>query len=1246
MQRLLREYLDEWKRKQKRQRKTAIAVVLAAIMLVGGVIWNLTQYGIAMTGEPKCGMEEHTHSDSCYADVLTCGREESEGHTHTDACYQTVSELVCGQEESEEHTHSEACYQTVSELICGQEESEGHTHTDACYEKQLSCGKEEHTHSEACYIDKTADVEDASVWNAQYADTEWKDAWGEDLVIAARKQIDYKESADNYSVAEDGSHKGYTRYGQFAGDVYADWDAAFVNFCMHYAGLEDTGLFPKETETAKWYDKFVKGNAGKNAEFLTDAKDYEPQTGDIVFFEKKDEETENQMGVVSSYNKEQNEIKVIEGNVDNTVKENKYAAGDKYITKYLKLSEMEEAYKNGTTETLPEETEEQLVEAAEENTEEAAAPEDAELNYEDDQITVKVTAEEAGSIPEGASLKVIPVVTDDPETAEQYRDVETKLQEKAEGEKYEIAGFLAYDISFVDGDGNKLEPNGKVNVSMDYKKATIAEEAVNAVAKAENLESTKDLDVTVMHLEENVDGTVKEVVDMVADETQKAEVSSTEAMEVKKAEFVTDGFSIFAVTWVDKDRKPELKICIVDDQGNSIGTDNSYKWDGSGIVVTELASKCQVPENFYFLKALVGDQFESAKEIYRLRYSETNECFQYKVDPKGDNINFEKSTKVWFVYKESDQNKPGSDESKLEEVPHRKYIDYLGDGGVNRDTTLKGDDYYRLYLDVTGIPSVAPKSADIVLILDYSSSMGGHFGNGTRWDAVKKSARLAVNTLISDKTQNRMSIIWFDQSAQIFNGVGNPFTDNKAALLKEIDDKNYDYGTNYQAAFMAAQDVLKKSNNGNKKFVIFVTDGDPYGYCMNGSNYTEDGCYGGDMASGKSYAISQARQFTNLNGFYAVAVKEGAEFLSQGIIEAVSPGATTAESFTANDETGMQSAFETIVGSVTKQIGNVTIEDTIEEYMSFVYKNGEAIQDVQSGDEKSELISSLGLKIHIHDSGESNGGIAGAEEYKGEYTWKIDPTSRTISVNFGKEYFLERNKIYTLSFNVKVNESASNLPHSGTGDENTDYPFNNTSSERQGLYSNEKATVTYSRMENGEYKPEEKPYAHPVVQTRMRLDLKKFGSDYKVLLEGAEFNLCKKKGVSWEPQKSVAVDSKGNPELYLDSGDYKLQETQAPSGFSLLEEPIYFRVDCNNKNIKLINAAGKELPVTEMWKMEEESVNGGTKIFVLSIKNTALYSLPSTGGPGVYWYIFSGVLLMAGAMLIIYKNKCKEVLKS
>ena len=44
------------------------------------------------------------------------------------------------------------------------------------------------------------------------------------------------------------------------------------------------------------------------------------------------------------------------------------------------------------------------------------------------------------------------------------------------------------------------------------------------------------------------------------------------------------------------------------------------------------------------------------------------------------------------------------------------------------------------------------------------------------------------------------------------------------------------------------------------------------------------------------------------------------------------------------------------------------------------------------------------------------------------------------------------------------------------------------------------------------------------------------------------------------------------------------------------------------------------------------------------IENIKLYSLPSTGGSGIYWYMISGMVLMSTAAWILYKNKCKEVL--
>ena len=369
MQKLVIEYLNEWKKKQKKRRRVGIVALLLVVMVAGGIISVLTEAGIAMTGDVKCEKEEHQHVGECYERALACGQEEAEGHQHAEACYQTESVLICGQEESEEHPHTEECYSATQTLICGQEESVGHIHSDDCHQEQLVCEQEEHSHSEICYIDENAGVEDASVWDAQYAGTQWKDVWNEDLVTAARKQLGYEENTDNYTVTEDGSHKGYTRYGQFAGNGYMDWDAAFVNFCVSYAGLAESALFPGETNSAGWAEEFAKLGA-ENGACLVGKEDYTPKAGDIIFFHREQEETEAQMGIVSSYNKESDEIQVIEGNSGNMVKENTYSAKDDKITNYLNVAKLEASYKNIETEAVvvseedeeshPEETEQGL----------------------------------------------------------------------------------------------------------------------------------------------------------------------------------------------------------------------------------------------------------------------------------------------------------------------------------------------------------------------------------------------------------------------------------------------------------------------------------------------------------------------------------------------------------------------------------------------------------------------------------------------------------------------------------------------------------------------------------------------------------------------------------------------------------------------------------------------------------------------------------------------------------------------
>lgn len=158
------------------------------------------------------------------------------------------------------------------------------------------------------------------------------------------------------------------------------------------------------------------------------------------------------------------------------------------------------------------------------------------LNYSDDQVDVSVSAYQENVIPENAELQVTPITAD----SEGYADVEQKVQEKVAEEEKEVAGFLAYDITLVDPEGNKLEPNGEVKVSMNYKPAAIPETVQEA--GAENTE------VSVLHLEENAAGEVQQVVDMTS-ENQVETLNTTETNEIQTVEMTTESFSVFTITW-------------------------------------------------------------------------------------------------------------------------------------------------------------------------------------------------------------------------------------------------------------------------------------------------------------------------------------------------------------------------------------------------------------------------------------------------------------------------------------------------------------------------------------------------------------------------------------------------------------------------------------------------------------------------------------------------------------------------
>ena len=298
------------------------------------------------------------------------------------------------------------------------------------------------------------------------------------------------------------------------------------------------------------------------------------------------------------------------------------------------------------------------------------------LEYEDDQVKVHVTASEEGIIPDHASLKVVPLVkqevtnemTDEQKQEveainKKYDEAEKKLTEKAEKEAYDIAGFLAYDISLVDADGNKVEPNGDVKVTMDYKQPVIAEDAVQTVNDTEWLNSKKDLDVTVLHLEEDNKGKVTDVVDMTAEDTNgDAEINTTSENEIQKVTITTNSFSTFAIAY----NNYSVNVKYVDQNGADITSDqftqNVSIKKGEELVISD-GNKVKIPETVtidnktYQYSGARLDKV-SGKNVYSVKIDDGKWKYKEKLGGSDKKWKDGKGGTIYLVYQEQTQEQP------------------------------------------------------------------------------------------------------------------------------------------------------------------------------------------------------------------------------------------------------------------------------------------------------------------------------------------------------------------------------------------------------------------------------------------------------------------------------------------------------------------------------------------------------------------------------------------------------------
>lgn len=365
--------LERLKRIKNRNKRWSALLLILSLVVALDVFWILRQPGLTLAGDASCGIQEHTHDDTCGQLVCTCNMPE-EPHIHSDACYETsfveASEelrLVCNLT-ADPHEHNDSCYETTfvepveeTNLIC-QIEDEEHIHETGCYETTVTEGYEDtvlicdlttqpHTHTETCFETEVIEAHEERTLVCGLTE---EPHVHEDSCYTLEIQCGYEEHVHSMECYSDKTADVETQLdwqGMFANYPYTgDLRKDLVGIAQTQVGyseselnfeIDEYGNRRGYTRYGAWYGApysdwsamFVSfclnyagadpdeapgntGAASMAASWNTLGKfasvgDYIPVSGDLVFF------ADNTVGIVTAVNNAT--FYVIRGDIENTV---------------------------------------------------------------------------------------------------------------------------------------------------------------------------------------------------------------------------------------------------------------------------------------------------------------------------------------------------------------------------------------------------------------------------------------------------------------------------------------------------------------------------------------------------------------------------------------------------------------------------------------------------------------------------------------------------------------------------------------------------------------------------------------------------------------------------------------------------------------------------------------------------------------------------------------------------------------
>ena len=613
-----------------------------------------------------------------------------------------------------------------------------------------------------------------------------------------------------------------------------------------------------------------------------------------------------------------------------------------------------------------------------------------------------------------------------------------------------------------------------------------------------------------------------------------------------------------------------------------------------------------------------------------------------------------------------------------DKVSIKKQIDALKDNegsNKNPDTNVNGKDDYRLYLDASF--GVREKAIDVLLVVDNTSSMTERFyykgERSTRQEVANElingsskyggQSEGIISQIMKLNPQNKVGLITFCGDGKYSKGL--IFPDNKdrftdAALgWTSLDEEggNVPYvdvsnkggsGTNYMSGLLRADEYFsdpKVSTDGNDKYMIFISDGEPndrmeplgdgrYKYVMDS---------GDDVGFYKRFFVSRNEDVTSF--FIGIKGKYDKDYQA---LEQMGKGSYKygGRYYPASDGDALAEAFSHIKESLHPT--DVKITDELSQYVNLNLKQPdlkvERTYKDSSGYEQTEVVWQHKASIDA-TSIDVNGRNLGGKPYGATdcvesviYTplTSKDSTGK-IELKFKEGYKIGNDSKFTISYNVKVNETAKRElrekqgKYPDMGESNTDFANNDTSSKKEGFFANKKAYVKY-KIAN---EPKKNMYKKPVVQTSLDIGFTKLDQlDESKTLAGAKFKCFKATGNSTTPVKDwiqgtpiggeITSGKDGKFELKdIEEGSYILEETKAPPGYELNQEAKKWYISYSrNDGIKVFDSEGNE------FKKDNKFPHNYIKDHNYCIVNSKSHELPKAGGIGTYAFYLTGSFII------------------